>query len=146
MREGFQAEGGRFILVVGPLPGGPRAGRAGTMTNDEFDELVAGAWGVGDPDHDTMWWPMLFGTTYTMADVAQLLVTPCRGCGRQECGYDCDWGRCPGPDCNFEGHLQDHVEEQGQNPGYTGALIYWATYRCGFQDVDASADTLEMVR
>lgn len=74
----------------------------------------------------------------------------CPGCGSPApyggCDIECDFGHCPGPDCDFLGHLLEHVEESGSNPGYTGASIYWTTFRCGYQDVDASRDSAEAAR
>lgn len=37
--------------------------------------------------------------------------------------------------------------ETGATPGFTGALIYWATFKCcGHQEVDASGDNLDAAR
>lgn len=49
--------------------------------------------------------------------------------------------RCPG--C---GALQPEVEE-GKSAGFTGAPIYWTTFKCcGYQETDASEDSLEAAR
>lgn len=119
------------------------------MHYDEMRDLVEEAF---EDLRDTNSYGMmrLVGDYHGNAWLWDHLVTPCRGCGspgpRGECDWECDWGKCPGPDCGFEGHLGEHVQDQGATEGFTGAPIYWATYACGFQDVDSSQDTLERVR
>lgn len=45
-----------------------------------------------------------------------------------------------------EKHGTTYVVDAGDNPGFTGATIYWQRLACGCDQVDASGDTLEAVR
>lgn len=73
----------------------------------------------------------------------------CPGCGSPgfygNCRIDCEYDKCPNPECDFEGLIGGHVESWETSPGYTGAGIDFINYVCGFQEVDASADTLDAV-
>jgi hypothetical protein len=46
---------------------------------------------------------------------------------------------CPG--CRYLA-TRDHVDEEssGSGPGFAGGMIYFTRYRCGFTDLDESAD------
>lgn len=122
------------------------------MHDTEFREHVESAFD-GLMDTNAYWVMRLAGENGGSVGNTWLydhLVTPCPGCNSPgphgECAYDCDWDKCPSPECDFEGHVEEHVEEQGMSAGYTGAGIYWATFKCGYQWMDASADNLEAAR
>lgn len=42
-----------------------------------------------------------------------------------------------------EGCTGVEITDEGSSVGFSGAPIYWTTYSCGHQEVDATADVLE---
>lgn len=51
--------------------------------------------------------------------------------------YDDELTECP------QGCTGVEIEDEGTSVGFSGATIYWTTYSCGHEDVDADADVLE---
>lgn len=118
------------------------------MHDDRFRELVEDA--ADDLWSTASYWAMRLASEnggYNNRDLWETLVEPCPGCGRVECTPDCDWGHCPGPGCDFEGHLHEHVDwnETGSTTGYAGGRVYYTRFRCGFYDVDESDDVMAAV-
>lgn len=74
----------------------------------------------------------------------------CPVCGSPQgdgsCSYDCDFGVCPNPECDFVGRMGGHLESWTQGSGYTGAPIFSYRYACGFEEWDLSRDNLEAAR